>query len=171
MARHRGRRRIDKYGGVGAGKFNQSQRGKATSVGIPFGCPVQRFRHLLGLSYDFPHASMPLVHESLFDCARENLEERIEKSPRVDQQNGIQIEPEPLQRNRLEQLFQGPAAARQGNGGLATSQHDVFADTHILDELQLGQARMPPLEVSHELRQTANNPAALAQGSVRKRPH
>src|SRR5438874_12042167 len=76
------------------------QRRKRASLSTPRECPVQRLGHILRLRNDLPHPHMPLVHEPLFDRTRKQLDERVEEGPCVDQHNGIQVEPQSLQRDR-----------------------------------------------------------------------
>src|SRR5215469_17008818 len=50
-------------------------------------------------------------------------------------------------------------------------QHAVLAAAHVLDDLQLAEPRMTPLELGHEARQDADHAATTAEGSVGERAH
>src|SRR6185312_1482836 len=52
-----------------------------------------------------------------------------------------------------------------------TSEQAVLALAHVIDEIEMCQARMAPFQVGHEARQDADDFAALRQRAVRDRPH
>src|SRR5690606_25646814 len=54
---------------------------------------------------------------------------------------------------------------------LAMRQHRVLARTHVLDDAQLRQLRVTPLELHHELRHETEHLAAARQRAVRERAH
>ena len=114
---------------------------------------------------------MARVHEALLDRVREELEERREESARVHHHDGIQIQPEALERDRFQQLLERAGAAGQGDRGLTQGQHHVFAGAQVLDQLQVAQPLVTPLEIGHEARQDADHASALAECAIGERAH
>ncbi len=103
--------------------------------------------------------------------ARLSISERSEESPGVHQHDGIEVQPETLERDSLEQLLERAGAAGKCDRRLAERQHHVLAGAQVLDQLQARQSLVPPLELGHESRQDADHPAAVTERAVCERAH
>src|SRR5207248_6397010 len=110
----------------------------------------ERSRDLFGRGDDLPHQAVARVHEALLDRVREELEERREESARVHHHDGIQIQPEALERDGSQQLLERAGAPGQGDRGLTQGQHHMLAGAQVLDQLQVAQPLVTPLEIGHE---------------------
>src|SRR5437764_14277765 len=129
----------------------------------------ERSRDLFGRGDDLPHHAVARVHEALLDRAGEQLEERREESARVHHHDGIQIQPEALERDGFQQLLERAGAPGQGDRGLTQAQHHVLAGAQVLDQLQVAQPLVTPLEIGHEARQDADHVSALAECAIGQR--
>ena len=82
---------------------------------------------------------------------------RVEVAARVHEHDRVEVEAEALQRQGLEQLVERAAAAGQRHDPLAALQHQVLALPHVVDQQQLRQPPVTPLELDHEAGQHAHD--------------
>src|SRR5262245_22619011 len=84
-------------------------------------------RDLLWLGDHLPHVEMLLAHEPLRDRVLQELDQRREVVARVQQDDRVQVEPQALQRQCLEQLFERSASAGKRDEPMALRQHQMLA--------------------------------------------
>lgn len=110
-------------------------------------------------------------HEAFRDAAFQQLNARVKKTSHINDNDRMRVQAEPLPGDGFEQLFQCAAAAGQCNQSLRFFNHQTLALVHVVREVQLSQAVVPPLDFLHEMRQHADDIAAFRQGAVSKRAH
>src|SRR5690349_18170794 len=114
---------------------------------------------------------MALAHEAFGDGMLEQLNQWREVVARIQQDYRVNVESEALQRQRLEQLFERSASARQRDYAVTLREHQVLAHAQVLDDVQLGKLWVTPLEVLHEARQNSAHFAAAGESAVRDGSH
>ena len=140
-------------------------------LGTPGGGLAERLRHRLGGIHDLPHEQVARIHEVFIDRALQHLHERREEPARVHQHDRVEVKTQALEGDRLEQFLERARTPGEGDRRLAQGEHRVLARPQILDELQIGQSPVTPLEVRHEARQYADHLPAGGERPVGERSH
>ena len=117
---------------------------------------------LFGRIGDEPQCPMRAAHEILADASVEHLDERVEESVGVENNNIAAEKSELSARDYFEKLLESTTAARQSHHGIARVGHHAFSLSHVGSHNSFRQAIVVPAVVDHKLRyNTYSHTAAL----------
>src|SRR5438093_2683018 len=145
---------------------NYLNGGEIPGVALPWRGCRNPLKHLFGLVNNYPHGSMPDIHELLADAALQEFDTWIEEPTNIDQHNGIETEPQPLPGDGLKQLLEGSASARESYDGIGFLKHHSLAPVKIINQSKLGKPFVSPFQVIHEAGHHADDLASSSQRTI-----
>ena len=114
---------------------------------------------------------MSLVHEVLLYALAKKGQQPVVVAEGIDQQDGAEKLAEPLEGHGLEQLFEGAAAAGQGDDSIGIFQHSGLAGTHVLDDFQRREPLVTGFYPGQEFGNDAVDFGARRQRTLSHRAH
>ena len=113
-----------------------------------------------------PKRGMARAHEMLGDGPVEHLEQWGIIILRIKYDDGIEVKPQLLPGDDLQQLFQRAATARQGDDGIGQGGHHPLAFVHGFRHTQLGQSPVVPTLLHHEAGDDARHLPTCGQSRI-----